>query len=94
METLLGKTLLAMERVILTDDRYYSEPINLSDMEFLAAANIFMLAVLDRMWRLQEKEGLGIDDRAAMAQAVGNEIRKLIKVYTDTDTHTVLNEIR
>jgi hypothetical protein len=39
------------------------------------------------MWELQENESLSIEDRCNMANKVGEDIRKLVKTYTDIDTH-------
>ena len=38
------------------------------------------------MWELQELENMSINDRVNMAQKVGEEIRKLVKIYTNIDT--------
>lgn len=54
---------------------------------FRASIKIFMSALMDKMWELQGNEKLSLEDRSAMAEKVGNEVRKLVKVYTDIDTH-------
>jgi hypothetical protein len=43
--------------------------------------------MLDKMWKLQEDEGIDIDTRANMAEKLGSEIRNIIRVYTNIDTH-------
>lgn len=60
---------------------------------FRAATKIFMSAVMDKMWDVQERENMSIDDRVQMAEKAGNEIRKLIKVYTDIDTHSLYETV-
>lgn len=54
---------------------------------FRAAMKIFMSVIMDKMWELQENESLSIEDRCNMANKVGEDIRKLVKTYTDIDTH-------
>ena len=54
---------------------------------FRASIKIFMSALMDKMWELQGNEKLSLEDRSAMAEKLGNEVRKLVKVYTDIDTH-------
>ena len=41
---------------------------------------------MDKMWDLQEKEGLDIEIRQEMAARCGKEIKKLIKFYTTLHT--------
>lgn len=57
-----------------------------SNEGFRASCKIFISAVMDKMWDLQEKEGLDIEIRQEMAANCGKEIKKLIQVYTDIDT--------
>jgi hypothetical protein len=57
-----------------------------TDEAFRAVCKIFMSALMDKMWDLQEKEGLEIEDRVTMAVSAGNDINKLVKMYTDLDT--------
>jgi len=53
---------------------------------FRAAIKIFMSALMDCMWDLQEKESIPIEDRGKMATKAGNEVRKIVKTYTNIDT--------
>jgi len=53
---------------------------------FKACVKIFSSAILGKMWELQELENMSINDRVNMAQKVGEEIRKLVKIYTNIDT--------
>jgi hypothetical protein len=54
---------------------------------FRAGVKIFMSVMLDKMWELQVDENIPFDIRADMADKLGNEIRHLIKKYTNIDTH-------
>lgn len=52
------------------------------------AAKIFMSVLMDKMWKLQEEENIPQEQREQMAQKAGEELRTLIKIYTNIDTHT------
>lgn len=52
-----------------------------------AAIKIFMDTMLSEMWQLQCAENMTQEDRNKMALSMGNELRKLIKTYTNIDTH-------
>lgn len=54
---------------------------------FRAATKIFMCVMLDKMYELQEDEGIDMKHRMEMAEKCGNDVRRLIKTYTDIDTH-------
>jgi hypothetical protein len=45
-----------------------------------------MSVLMDKMWRLQEEENIPLNVRMDMAQQAGNEIRELVKKYTNIDT--------
>ena len=54
---------------------------------FRAATKIFMSALTDKMWELQENEDLTLTDRENMATKAGEAVRNFVKVYTNIDTH-------
>lgn len=54
---------------------------------FRAATKIFMSALMDKIWELQEADNIDIKDRMAMVQKAGEDVRNLIKTYTNIDTH-------
>ncbi len=54
---------------------------------FRASIKIFLSAMADKMWDLQEKENMPMEDRALMGEKVGDSIRQLVKTFTDIDTH-------
>jgi len=56
------------------------------DDGFRAGIKIFMSVMMDRMYQLQSSEKLDELDSLNMAQKLGEEVRKLVKVYTDIDT--------
>lgn len=59
---------------------------NFNDEAIVSASKIFMSVLMDKMWNLQCEEGMDIDDRCSMAKKAGNDLRKLIKVYTGLDS--------
>ena len=66
--------------------------IDYGDDAFRASTVIFMTTLMDRMWVLQEKEDLPIEDRKNMAEKAGQELRKLVKTFTDIDTFNFYND--
>lgn len=54
---------------------------------FRAALKIFMSVLMDKMWELQSDEKIDMKDRLNMVHKAGNDVRKLVKTYTDIDTH-------
>jgi hypothetical protein len=54
---------------------------------FRSATKIMFSCLMDKMWVYQEKLGLSQKEKEEMAVTAGNELRALIKKYTDIDTH-------
>ena len=54
---------------------------------FRSATKIFMSVLMDKIWELQTDEKIDIKDREKMVEKAGHDVRKLIKTYTDIDTH-------
>ena len=52
-----------------------------------AASKIFMAVLMDKIFELQTEEKISMEDRMKMAEQAGKDIRKLIKTYTDIDSH-------
>jgi len=50
---------------------------------------IFSDVLADRITKLQIEEGIDMVDTKNMASEAGRELRKLIKTYTNIDTHTL-----
>lgn len=48
---------------------------------------------MDKIFELQEDGNISIEDRINMIQKVGEDIRKLIKTYTDIDTHKLDHDL-
>lgn len=63
------------------------KPQNYTESEFLSSVIIFQNAIMDKMWNIQEEEGMCMDDRINMAVKCGENLKKLIHTYTGIDTH-------
>lgn len=57
-----------------------------TDEGFRAALKIFMSAILDKMWSMQDWDKMDQEDREKMAESCGNKIRELVFTYTGIDT--------
>lgn len=60
---------------------------NYSIEGFRGAIKIFMSVLMDKMWELQSFEEMDLNDRMNMATKLGEDVRKLVKTYTNIDTH-------
>lgn len=83
----LSEVLYSIETALIEFEANVAKPPQYTDDGFRAASKIFISAMLDKMWKLQEAEGMDINDRGEMAAKLGEEIRKLVRVYTNIDTH-------
>ena len=82
----LNPILLEIEDAILEFDIEIGTKPNYSLDGFRAATKIFMSALMDKLWELQDAEKIPQEDRENMATKCGEDLRKFIKTYTDIDT--------
>lgn len=85
----LSGVLHEIESALLEFEANVNRPPEYTDEGFRAAVKIFMSAMLDKMWKLQENEDIDIDARVDMAKKLGNELRNMVRVYTNIDTHSL-----
>lgn len=85
----ISPVLSEIELALLEFEANVGRPPEYTDEGFRAAIKIFMSAILDKMWKLQENEDIDIDARADMATKLGNELRDMIRIYTNIDTHSL-----
>lgn len=52
-----------------------------------AVVKIFASVLMDKMYNLQTEEKIELEDKIKMAEKVGNDIRNIVKIYTNIDTH-------
>jgi hypothetical protein len=81
--------LIEIENAIWEHDFANIGKPNYSIEAFRASIKIFMSILMDKMWELQCNEKLNIEDKSNMAQKAGEELRKLVKTYTNIDTHSL-----
>jgi hypothetical protein len=53
---------------------------------FTAGIYIFQSVLLDKMWDMQEQEGMDLVHRMEMAEYAGTQIKKLVLEMTNIDT--------
>lgn len=58
-----------------------------TDEGFRAGIKIFASVLMDKIWELQEGENTENQDRLNMVQKAGEDIRGLVKTYTNIDCH-------
>jgi hypothetical protein len=83
----LSPILSEIESTLMEFEINVAKPPEYTDEGFRASVRIFLSAMLDKMWKLQEDEGIDINTRADMAEKLGSEIRNIVRVYTNIDTH-------
>lgn len=62
---------------------------NFSNRDFMNALIIFQSALMDKMYDNQDYDKMDIKDRYEMSKACGNELHKLIYVFTGLNTHII-----
>jgi hypothetical protein len=85
----ISPILSEIELALIEFEINVAKPPEYTDEGFRASVKIFLSAMLDKMWKLQEDEGIDINTRADMAEKLGTEIRNIIRVYTNIDTHSL-----
>jgi len=88
----LDKVLIGIEESLWDFDVNVTEKPCYTQEGFRACVKIFMSAMLDKMWELQQKEGMSLDTSCQMAEKLGAELRSLVKTYTDIDTHKLYGD--
>ena len=61
---------------------------------FSAILFMFQSAIMDKMYSLQDREEMSMEDRENMAIACGNEIKDLVKKFCDIDTFELFKELK
>jgi hypothetical protein len=85
----ISPVLSEIESALIEFEINVARPPEYTDEGFRASVKIFLSVMLDKMWKLQEDEGIDINTRADMAEKLGNELRNIIRVYTNIDTHSL-----
>jgi adenylate kinase len=85
----LSSVLSEIESALMEFEANVARPPQYTNEGFRAAVKIFLSAMLDKMWKLQEDENIDINTRADMAEKLGNELRNIVRIYTNIDTHNL-----
>ena len=85
----LSPILSEIESALIEYELNINRPPQYTDEGFRASVKIFLSVMLDKMWKLQEDEGIDINTRADMAEKLGNELRNIVRIYTNIDTHNL-----
>jgi len=75
-----------IEAAIIDHEYFVQTPPDFSEDGFRAALKIFTCAMLDKMWKMQIDDKMDLNDRNNMATKLGEELSKLIHIYTGVDT--------
>jgi len=62
---------------------------NYSERALLYASIVFNNVIQSHQWRLMERENIPREHREKMAEKFGEELRKLVKIYTSIDLHEI-----
>jgi len=90
----ISKALVKLEAVLIEYEDVIGDQPKLTMYGFRAAIKIFMVAISDKIWDLQNNEDMDILTRIAMAETVGKEIRELVKIYTNIDTTELYDTLK
>jgi len=63
---------------------------NFSNDALLDALLIFQTVFMDKLYDCQDYDGMSQEHRENMAMVAGNELRKLIHIFTGLDTHELV----
>jgi len=83
----ISPILTEIEMTLLEFELHKAEKPYFTNDGFRAATKIFMSVMMDKMFDLQMREKMNIDDAGNMAEKFGNELHKLIKIYANVDTY-------
>ncbi|MEK6883372.1 MAG: hypothetical protein AABY22_27335 [Nanoarchaeota archaeon] len=61
---------------------------------FRAGIKIFMSVLMDKIWELQSDEKIEFKDRINMVEKCGQDVRNLVKIYTNIDPHSLYKNIK
>ena len=86
---LMSPILVQMEETLMGYEANVGLKPCYSEKAFRAVIKLFTSVLLDKMWELQNREDMSEEDRLNMANKLGEEVRKMVKVYTNIDTHTL-----
>ncbi len=87
---IMSPILLDVESAIIEYNSAVGKKPNYDKYALRSVVNIFTSVLMDRIWELQDKEEMDLEVRKEMAKKCGEDIRKLVKIYADIDTFTLV----
>ena len=82
----ISPILKEIEDTLWEFENYSGEKPGYTPDGFRASIKIFMSALMDKMWELQDDESITMKSREDMAESAGNAVRSLVLTYTGIDT--------
>jgi len=76
-----------LETALLEHQIQANDILVFSKNGFRASIKIFMDVMLAQMWDLTTNECMAQPDKENMAKKLGEDLRALVKTYTNIDTH-------
>lgn len=83
----LSPILVEIEDTLWEFECYSGRKPEYTEEAFRASIKIFMSALMDKMWEVQNFDEMSMEDRGNMATKAGESVRELVKTYTGLDTH-------
>ncbi len=84
---MISPVIIEIEAALWDYEAQVSMHPEFTDEGFRAALKIFMSALLDKMWSLQAAEDIPFEIRCDMAMKAGQQVRELVKTFTNIDPH-------
>lgn len=85
----LSDMLCEIESLLLELESKIGEPPGVTLEGFRAGVKIASSVIFDKMWEMQEREEMSLDNRIEMVDKFGDEFKNLIFIYTGIDTFTL-----
>lgn len=86
MAQAVEEVLTELEDCLLIRSANSADAMGISKDCFRAALYVFQTAFLEMIWQVQEGDNMDLEDRIAMVEAAGNDLKKLVFTYTNIDT--------
>ena len=83
----ISEMLINIEENIIDHEINVNSKPNYNDDVFKAALNILIIVFKDKMVDLQDIDQMSLRDSLKMAESAAENLKKLIKIYTNIDTN-------
>ena len=89
----IGPTLVKIEENVADMTDNYAHPIGLNNAQFIALSRLFISALYDKMWELQNLEEMPVEVRQDMYTKVNEEVCRMMVVYADIDAERLMSRV-